>query len=62
MQTTTLILTLLAMGAAAFYLGRERSLAVAEGPRKMLNLPNGFVAGPLSLKFHQVKEKTVGLM
>ena len=38
MQTTTLILTLLAMGAAAFYLGRERSLAVVQGPRKMLNL------------------------
>jgi len=38
MQTTTLTLILIAMGAAAFYFGRERSLAVADGPRKLLSL------------------------
>lgn len=38
MQTTTLILILLAMAASAFYFGRERSLAVATGPKKLLSL------------------------
>ena len=38
MNTTTLILILVAMAAFAFYLGRERSLAVATGPKKLLSL------------------------
>ena len=38
MQNTTLILILLAMGACAFYFGRERSLALASGPKKLLSL------------------------
>ena len=38
MQTTTLTLILLAMAASAFYLGRERSLAVATGQKKLLSL------------------------
>jgi phosphate transport system permease protein len=38
MQTTTLTLVIIAMAAGAFYLGRERSLAVATGPRKLLSL------------------------
>ena len=38
MQTTTLTLILLAMAAGAFYFGRERSLAVATGPKKLLSL------------------------
>ena len=35
---TTLVLVLIAMAGASFYLGRERSLAVAAGPRKLQNL------------------------
>lgn len=38
MQTTTLILVLVAIAIAAFYFGRERSLVLAGGPRKILNL------------------------
>jgi phosphate transport system permease protein len=38
MQNTTLLLILMAMGACAFYVGRERSLALASGPRKLLSL------------------------
>lgn len=38
MQNTTLMLILVAMAATAFYLGRERSLALAPGPKKTLNL------------------------
>jgi phosphate transport system permease protein len=38
MQTTTLALILIAMAVAAFYFGRERSLAVVEGPRKLQSL------------------------
>jgi len=38
MQMTTLTLVLIAIAAAAFYFGRERSLVVAGGPRKILNL------------------------
>jgi phosphate transport system permease protein len=38
MQTTTLALRLIAMAVAAFYFGRERSLAVVEGPRKLQSL------------------------
>ena len=38
MQNTTLILILMAMGACAFYFGRERSLALASGPKKLLSL------------------------
>jgi len=38
MQTTTLILILFAMAASAFYFGRERSLSVATGPKKLLSL------------------------
>ena len=38
MQTTTLTLVIIAMAAGAFYFGRERSLAVATGPRKLLSL------------------------
>jgi phosphate transport system permease protein len=40
MQTTTLTIVLFAIATAAFFLGRERSLAVAvaTGPRKLLSL------------------------
>ena len=38
MQTTTLTLVLIAIAIAAFYFGRERSLVLAGGPRKILNL------------------------
>jgi phosphate transport system permease protein len=38
MQTTTLTLILLTMAAGAFYFARERSLAVATGPKKLLSL------------------------
>ncbi len=38
MQTTTLVLILIAMAAGAFYAGRERSLAVASGPRRLQSL------------------------
>lgn len=38
MQTTTLTLILFAMAAGAFYFGRERSLAVATGPKKLISL------------------------
>lgn len=38
MQTTTLILILIATTAISFHLGRERSLALAPGPKKTLNL------------------------
>lgn len=38
MQTTTLTLVIVAMALISFYLGRERSLAVAGGPRKILKL------------------------
>jgi phosphate transport system permease protein len=38
MQTTTLTLLILAMALMSFYMGRERSLAVAGGPRKILKL------------------------
>ena len=38
MQTTTLTLILIAMAAGAFYFGRERSLDVATGPKKLLSL------------------------
>jgi len=38
MQTTTLALILIAMAAGAFFVGRERSLAVAEGPRRLQSL------------------------
>lgn len=38
MQITTLILILFALAASAFYFGRERSLAVATGPKKLLSL------------------------
>lgn len=38
MQTTTLILILLSMAAGAFYFGRERSLAVATGAKKLMSL------------------------
>ncbi len=38
MQTTTLTLLLFLMAASAFYVGRERSLAVATGPKKLLSL------------------------
>lgn len=38
MQTTTLALILIAIAASAFYFGRERSLAVATGRRKLLSL------------------------
>jgi len=38
MQTTTLTLVLIAMAAGAFYFGRERSLDVATGPKKLLSL------------------------
>ena len=38
MQTTTLALLLVAIGAVAFYLGRERALAVATGKKKLLSL------------------------
>ncbi len=38
MQLTTLTLILLAMTGASFYLGRERSLAVATGRQKLLSL------------------------
>jgi phosphate transport system permease protein len=37
-QITTLILILFALAASAFYFGRERSLAVATGPKKLLSL------------------------
>lgn len=38
MQTTTLTLVILAMALVSFYLGRERSLVMAGGPRKIRNL------------------------
>lgn len=38
MQITTLTLILFAIAASAFYFGRERSLAVATGPKKLLSL------------------------
>ena len=38
MQTTTLTLMLLAIATAAFFVGRERSLALATGSRKLLSL------------------------
>lgn len=38
MQTTTLVLILIAMAVGAFYAGRERSLAVASGPRRLQSL------------------------
>lgn len=38
MQTTTLTLVIIAMAFMSFYIGRERSLAVAGGPRKILKL------------------------
>jgi phosphate transport system permease protein len=38
MQTTTLTLILFAMAASAFYFGRERSLVVATGPKKLSSL------------------------
>jgi phosphate transport system permease protein len=38
MQNTTLILILMAIGACAFYFGRERSLALATGRNKLLSL------------------------
>ena len=38
MQNTTLTLILLAMAAGAFYVGRERSLALVSGRRKLLGL------------------------
>ena len=38
MQTTTLMLILIAMAATAFYFGRERSLVLAPGPKKTLSL------------------------
>jgi phosphate transport system permease protein len=38
MQTSTLILVLTAMAAAAFYLGRSRSLSLVGGPRNILGL------------------------
>jgi phosphate transport system permease protein len=38
MQNTTLIIVLALMAATAFYLGRERSLALVPGPRKTLKL------------------------
>jgi len=37
-QITTLTLILFAIAASAFYFGRERSLAVATGPKKLLSL------------------------
>ena len=50
MQTTTLILILLAMAGAAYLFGRDRSLALAGGPRnirKLHSLPGyyGYYAG-----------------
>ncbi|MDH3441778.1 MAG: phosphate ABC transporter permease subunit PstC [Gammaproteobacteria bacterium] len=38
MQTKTLMLILIAIAATAFYFGRERSLALAPGPKKTLSL------------------------
>lgn len=38
MQVTTLTLVLLAITATAFFFGRERSLALATGPKKLLSL------------------------
>ena len=38
MQTTTICLVLIGLAIASFYLGRERSVAVAGGPRKLLQL------------------------
>ncbi len=38
MQTTTLTLILLAMAASAYFIGRERSLVVATGPKKLSSL------------------------
>ena len=38
MQNTTLTLILLAMAAGAFYVGRERSLALVSGRRKLMGL------------------------
>lgn len=38
MQTTTLTLILIAIAVSAFYFGRERSLAVATGRRKLVSL------------------------
>jgi phosphate transport system permease protein len=38
MQSTTLLLILLAMAAAAFYVGRGRSLAIVGGPRQSVEL------------------------
>jgi phosphate transport system permease protein len=38
MQTTTLVLILIAMAAAAFHLGRRRSLSLVGGPRNILAL------------------------
>lgn len=38
MQTTTLTLVIIALALVSYYFGRERSLAVAGGPRKILKL------------------------
>ncbi|MDX1405711.1 MAG: phosphate ABC transporter permease subunit PstC [Woeseiaceae bacterium] len=38
MQTTTLTLVIIAMALLSFHLGRQRSLAIAGGPRKLLKL------------------------
>ncbi len=38
MQTTTLTLIIIAMALMSFYMGRERSLTIAGGPRKILKL------------------------
>lgn len=38
MQTTTLILVIIALALVSYYFGRERSLAVAGGPPKILKL------------------------